>query len=137
MSIASTVATLERANATHKAAQAAATPVARRGMFALVERRHSYTSLLHGAYAGYIGYTPCIVTSVDRSGIVKEVRIVAIGYDRLTRRDWQEITVDSRQQIRDPESVVASLIDEHGRAVEYKDKAEAVVAIKNAAGLAS
>src|SRR5437588_9856290 len=135
MSIIGQVETLKRANATHKAAPAVA--VAKRGMFALVERRHSHTSLLHGAYAGYIGYTPAIVTSVDRAGIVKEVRIVAIGYDRLTRRDWQEITVDSRQQIRDPESVGASLIDEHGRAVRDKDKAEAIGASKNAAGLAS
>jgi len=134
MSIIGQVETLKRAKAVQAAPAAA---VAKRGMFALVERRHSYTSLLHGAYAGYIGYTPCIVTSVDRSGIVKEVRIVAIGYDRLTRRDWQQITIDSRQQIRDPESVVARLVDEHGRAVEYKDKAEAIVAIKAAAGVAS
>jgi hypothetical protein len=45
-------------------------------MFALVERRHSYTSLLHGAYAGYIGYTPAIVASVARDGVVKEVRLI-------------------------------------------------------------
>ena len=49
MSIASTVTSLERANAAYKAAQAAATPVARRGMFALVEREHRY-SYLCGAH---------------------------------------------------------------------------------------
>ena len=49
MSIASTVTALERANAAYKAAQAAATPVAKRGMFAMVERRHRYSSLLCGA----------------------------------------------------------------------------------------
>jgi hypothetical protein len=31
------------------------------------------SSLLPGTYAGYVGFTPCIVTSVDRAGIVKEV----------------------------------------------------------------
>src|SRR6516162_5171789 len=75
MSIASTVTALERANAAYKAAQAAATPVAKRGMFAMVERRHRYSSLLCGAYAGYVGYTPCLVSSVTRDGIVKEVRL--------------------------------------------------------------
>jgi len=74
MSIASTVAALERANAAHKAAQAAATPVAKRGMFAMVEREHRY-SYLCGAYAGHVSYTPCMVSSVTRAGIVKEVRL--------------------------------------------------------------
>jgi hypothetical protein len=69
MSIASTVAALERANAAYKAAQAATMPVAKRGMFAVVERRHRYSSLLCGAYAGYVGYTPCLVSSVTRDGI--------------------------------------------------------------------
>ena len=133
MSIASTITALERANAVHKAATHA---VAKRGMFALVERQHRYTSLLHGAYAGYIGYTPAIVTSVDRAGIVKQVRIVAIGHDRLTRRDWQYVHVDSRGLIANPESVVARLVDEHGRAIEYKEQAAAIVAIKAAAGIA-
>jgi hypothetical protein len=135
MSIASTVTALERANATYKAAQPA-NAIAKRGMFALVERRHCYTSLLHGAYAGYIGYTPAIVTSVDRAGIVKQVRIAAIGHDRLTRRDWQYVHVDSRGLIANPESVVARLVDEHGRAIEYKEQAAAIVAIKAAAGIA-
>jgi hypothetical protein len=134
MSIITTIESTKRANAIHKAAQAVA--VAKRGMFALVERRHSYTSLLHGAYAGYIGYTPAIVSSVDRAGIVKEVRIVAIGYDRLKRRDWQYVHVDSQGLIVDPESVVAKLVDESGRAIEFKERAAAIVAIKQATGIA-
>jgi hypothetical protein len=52
MSIASTVTSLERANAVYRAAQAAATPVARHGMFALVERerRYSYLCAAHAAH---------------------------------------------------------------------------------------
>jgi hypothetical protein len=132
MSIASTVTRLERANATCKAATHA---IAKRGMFALIERRHSYTSLLHGAYAGYVGYTPCTVSSVDRAGIVKEVRLIGQDWP-LKRRDWQEVTVDSANRIADPEAVVRQLVDESGRAVEYRDKAEAITAIKQAAGMA-
>jgi hypothetical protein len=90
MSIASTVAALERANGACNAAQAAATPIAKRGMFAMVERRHRYGSLLCGAYAGYVGYTPCLVSSVDRAGIVKEVRLVGQTWP-LKRRDWDQI----------------------------------------------
>lgn len=132
MSIAGTITALERANAAYKAAQAA--PVAKRGMFALVERRHSYTSLLHGAYAGYVGYTPCIVSSVDRAGIVKEVRIIGQDWP-LKRRDWEYITVDNASRIPEPAAVVRQLV-ENGRAVEYHSQAEAIVAIKRAAGLA-
>jgi hypothetical protein len=106
-------------------------------MFALVERRHSYTSLLHGAYAGYIGYTPAIVSSVDRAGTVKEVRVASVGYDRLKRRDWDQVTVDSAGRIADPEAVAAALVDDSGRAIEYRDKAAALAAIKAAAGIAS
>jgi hypothetical protein len=43
-------------------------------MFALVEREHRY-SYLCGAYAGHVSYTPAIVSSVPRDGIVKEVRL--------------------------------------------------------------
>jgi hypothetical protein len=57
MSIASTVTVLERANAAYKAAQASTTRVAKRGMFALVEREHRY-SYLCGAHAGHVSYTP-------------------------------------------------------------------------------
>ena len=134
MSIASTVVALEHANAAYKAAQSAAIAPAKRGMFAMVERRHSYSSLLHGAYAGYIGFTPCIVTSVDRAGIVKEVRLAGQSWT-LKRRDWQQITVDSRGQITVPEAVARQLVDERGFAVEYRDKNEAIRAIKAAAGL--
>jgi hypothetical protein len=134
MSIASTAVRLARANAAHKAAQAAHVAVAKRGMLGLIARRHSYTSLLHGAYAGYIGYTPCIVTSVDRAGFVKEARLAGQSWT-LKRRDWDEITVDSAGRIADPQAVVAALVDDRGFAIEYRDKAEAIVAIKQAAGI--
>src|SRR5215472_1827576 len=118
MSIAATVASLERANAAHKAAQAAATPVARRGMFALVEREHRY-SYLCGAYAGHVSYTPAIVSSVTRDGIAKEVRLV--GQSRpLKRRDWRQINVDSSGRIADPEAVARQLVDDRGFAIEYR-----------------
>ena len=45
MSIASTVAALERANAAYKAAQATTNAPAKRDMFALVEREHRYSYL--------------------------------------------------------------------------------------------
>ena len=67
----------------------------------MVERRHSYSSLLHGAYAGYVGFTPCIVTSVDRAGIVKEVKLAGQSWS-LKRRDWQQITVDSAGKVANP-----------------------------------
>jgi hypothetical protein len=134
MSIGSTVAALERANAAYKAAQAATTPVAKRGMFAMVERRHRYSSLLCGAYAGYVGFTPCVVINVTRDGIVKEVRLAGQSWT-LKRRDWDQITVDSAGKVSDPEGVCAALVDDRGFAIEYHDKAEAITAIKAAAGL--
>jgi hypothetical protein len=118
MSIASTVTSLERANAAYRAAQAVATPVARRGMFALVEREHRY-SYLCGAHAGHVSYTPAIVTSVTRAGIAREVRIV--GRSPLKQRDWRYITVDSAGNIADPESVTRRLADENGQAIQYRD----------------
>jgi hypothetical protein len=133
MSIASTVTALERASAVYKAAQAAATPVAKRGMFALVEREHRY-SYLCGAYAGHISYTPCIVSSVTRDGVVKEVRLAGQGWT-LKRRDWRQINVDSSGRISDPESIAAKLVDETGHAIEFRDHREAIAAIKSAAGL--
>lgn len=136
MSIASTVTRLERANATYKAARAAGNVVARRGMFALVERQHRYTGLLHGAYAGYVGYTPAIVSSVDRAGIVKAVRLAGQDWP-LKRRDWQYLHVDAAGGIADPESVVRQLVAENGRAIEYHDRNEAVAAIKAAAGISA
>jgi hypothetical protein len=133
MSIAATVASLERANAAYRAAQAAATPVAKRGMFALVEREHRY-SYLCGAYAGHVSYTPCIVASVTRDGIVKEVSLAGQGWT-LKQRDWRRITVDSAGNIADPEGVARRLVDENGHAIEYRDHAAALAAIKEAAGI--
>jgi hypothetical protein len=133
MSIGSTVTALERANAANKVAQAATTPVAKRGMFAMVERRHRYSSLLCGAYAGYVGFTPCIVTSVDRAGIVKEVKLTGQSWT-LKRRDWDQIMVDSAAKIANPEGVCAMLVDDRGFAVEYRAKNEAIRAFKAAAG---
>src|SRR6266478_7852872 len=108
MSIETTIAGLKRAKAV--CGEANRVPAAKRGMFALVERRHSYSSLLHGAYAGYVGFTPCIVTSIDRAGIVKEVKLAGQSCS-LKRRDWQQITVDIAGKVADPVSVVAKLVD--------------------------
>jgi hypothetical protein len=55
MSIETTIASLKRAKTVCD--EANRVPVAKRGMFAMVERRHSYSSLLHGAYTGYLGFT--------------------------------------------------------------------------------
>jgi hypothetical protein len=82
-----------------------------------------------------VGYTPCIVSSVDRAGIVKEARLAGQSWP-LKRRDWDQITVDSAGRITNPEAVVAALVDDRGLAIEYRDKAEAIVAIKQAAGIA-
>ena len=133
MSIASTVTSLERAKAAYRAAQAAATPVARPGMFALVEREHRY-SYLCGAYAGHVSYTPAIVSSVTRDGIAREVRLVGQS-SSPKRRDWRQITVDGAGNIADPEGVAGRLVDENGHANEYRDHAEAIAAIKTAAGI--
>ena len=103
-------------------------------MLALIERRHSYTPL-YGAHRGYVGFTPCIVSSVDRAGIVKAVRLAGQDWP-LKRGDWQQIMVDTQGRIADPESVVRQLVDEDGRAIEYRDHAEALAAIKQAAGIA-
>jgi hypothetical protein len=130
MSIAGTVTALERTNAAYKAAQ----PVAKRGMFALVERRNSYLSLRDGHHA-WTTFTPAVVSSVDRAGIVKAVCLVGQEWP-LQRRDWQQISVDSRRQIADLAAVVAALVDENGRGIEYRNPSEALAAIKAAAGLA-
>src|ERR1700732_3819128 len=92
MSIETTIAGLKRAKAVCD--EANRVPAAKRRMFAMVERRHSYSSLLHGAYAGYVRFTPCIVTSVDRAGIVKEVKLAGQPWP-LKRRDRQHITITS------------------------------------------
>jgi hypothetical protein len=132
MSIETTITSLKRAKAVCD--EANRVPVAKRGMFAMVERRHSYSSLLHGAYAGYVGFTPCIVTSVDRAGIVKEVKLAGQSWP-MKRRDWQQITVDSADKVANPTGVCATLVDERGFAIEYRDQGEAICAIKAAAGL--
>jgi hypothetical protein len=132
MSIETTITSLKRAKAVCD--EANRVPVAKRGMFAMVERRHSYSSLLHGAYAGYVGFTPCIATSVDRAGIVKEVKLAGQSWP-MKRRDWQQITVDSAGKVANPTGVCATLVDERGFAIEYRDQGEAICAIKAAAGL--
>jgi hypothetical protein len=112
--------------------------VARRGMLALIERRHRYT-MLYGAHRGYVGYTPAKVASVTRDGVVKAV-VLADGR-RLQRRDWSFIEVDSRGLVSNVDDVLARLVEtEAGRPIswpiEYRDKAQAIVAIKEAAGIA-
>ena len=131
MSVETTIAGLKRAKAVCD--EANRVPVAKRGMFAMVEREHRY-SLWAGAYAGYVSFTPCIVTSVDRAGIVKEVKLAGQSWP-LKRRDWQQITVESAGKVGDPASVVAKLVDDHGHAIEYRDQGEAIRAIIAAAGL--
>jgi hypothetical protein len=132
MSIATTISGLERTTAVHTTANTV--PVAKRGMSAMIERRRCYSSLLHGAYSGYVGFTPCIVTSVDRAGVVKEVKLAGQSWP-VKRRDWQEITVDSAGKVANPSGVCAALVDDRGFAIEYRDKEEAIRAIKAAAGL--
>ena len=132
MRLQSVAASAQRASATIKAASGHA--VAKRGMFAMIEREHRYTSLLCGAYAGYVGYTPCLVASVTRDGIAKEVTIAGQSWP-LKRRDWRTCTVDSAGLIADPERVVRALVGADGHAIEYQDRNEAVMAIKAAAGI--
>jgi hypothetical protein len=103
-------------------------------MFAMIQRTHRYNSMLRGAYAGYVGYTPCLVSSVTRDGIAKEVMIAGQSWP-VKRRDWDYITIDSAGRIADPESVVRRLVDDRGNAIEYHDHNEAVAAIKAAAGI--
>ena len=131
MSIETTIAGLKRAKAVCD--EANRVPVAKRGMFAMVEREHRY-NLGAGAYAGYVNFTPCIVTSLDRAGIVKEVHLAGQSWT-LKRRDWQQISVDSAGKVSNPAGVCATLVDERGFAVEYRDHGEAIRAIIAAAGL--
>lgn len=128
MSIASHVVRLDRASAAHQAAAAKA----KRGMFAVIERRRSYT-MMHGATHAEFSYTPCIVASIDRAGIVKAVRLAGQEW-LLPTRDWSRITVDSRGQVADPAMVTAKLVNDFGAAIEYEDHAAAVAAIRAAAG---
>ncbi len=132
MSIAGQIETLKCANASVKAA---ATVPGKRGMFCLIEREHRYTSLLHGAYAGYLGYTPAIVSSAGRDGTVKEVRL-ADGRT-LKRRDWSFCHVDSAGNIADPAAVCEALREPADKvparwAIEYEDRNDAIRAIEAA-----
>ena len=87
----------------------------------MVEHEHRYGSLLCGAYAGYVGYTPCLVSSVTCDGIVKEVRLAGQSWT-LKRRDWQRVMVDTTGKIREPATVVAQLVDARSTAIEYRDQ---------------
>jgi hypothetical protein len=129
MSIEQTIAGLKRANAVMKAAQ----PKARRGIFALLQRRHSYVSLRDG-YRKYERFVPGIVTSVSRDGIAQRVRVAGHAGDlRLDRKDWLFCHVDSRGAVADPAAVVARLMNEHGVATEYDSLEAAQAAIRTAA----
>jgi len=74
-----TISTLWRTNAAVSAAGQA-----KRGMFALVERRHS-SNYMHGKTVVSLSYTPAVVTSVSRDGMAqgygspRRRRIVRIG----------------------------------------------------------
>lgn len=109
-------------------------PRAKRGMFALVERRT--VSVMAHSYQrrAWSTFTPGIVSSVDRDGIAKEVRLA--GGMTLKSRDWARITIDAQQRIADPEGIAAKLVDDFGLAVQFRSFDEAFAAIKAAAGLA-
>src|ERR1700758_3537155 len=104
MSIQAQVETLKRANAIVKAEQSV---VAKRGMFALVETRHRYITLLAGGISEHVTFTPGIVSSVDRAGMAKEVRCA--GDLTIKRCDWDFCHVDSRRLVMNPEIVIAAL----------------------------
>jgi hypothetical protein len=74
------------------------------------------------------------VSSVTRAGIAREVRLVGHSLP-LKQRDWRGITVDSPGNIADPDGVARQLVDENGHAIKYRDHAEALAAIKTAAGI--
>jgi hypothetical protein len=130
MSIATTIAGLERANAVYKAAQ----PTARRGMLAVIERRH-WSTYMHGKTVISLSYTPAIVSSVSRDGTAQEVRVAApaaYGPYRVNRRDWESILVDTRGQCGNPDAVCAALVDDRGFAIEYETRDRAIEAIRAA-----
>ena len=108
---------------------------AKRGMLALIQQRRSYT-MLHGPTHREFAYTPAKVASVARDGTVKAV-VLADGR-RVERRDWIRADVDCRGLVANVDDVLARLVEtEAGRnigwPVEYRDKAAALVAIKQAA----
>jgi hypothetical protein len=131
MSSLRTIDQLTRAQAGVKAAQ----PKAKRGMFALLQQRHSYLSLRDGRHE-YQRFIPGIVTSVSRDGIALRVRVAGHGADlRLDRKDWLYCHIDSRGAVSDPAAVVARLMNEHGVATEYDSIEAAQAAIKTALGV--
>jgi hypothetical protein len=73
------------------------------------------------------------VSSVARA-IAREARLAGRS-SPLKQRDWRYIKVDSAGNIADPEGVARRLVDENGHAIEYRDHAEALAAIKMAAGI--
>jgi hypothetical protein len=132
MSIQQTIDSLKRAQAVVKASQ----PKAKRGMFALIEQRHTYVSLTDGHHA-YTRFVPGIVTSISRDGVAQRVRVAGHGNElRLDHQDWLYCHVDCRGLISDPTAVVARLSTEHGVANEYDSLEAAQAAIKTAAAAA-
>jgi hypothetical protein len=129
MSILKTEAGMRRAAETVKTANAA-----KRGMFALLERRHSYVSLRDG-YHAYRTYVPGIVTSVSRDGMAKRMRVKGHGADfQIVPSDT--LLLDTRGQIANPETVCAALTSDFGIATEFDTLEAARVAIKATVGLA-
>lgn len=131
MSLQSVTASARRASAAIKAASDRA--VAKRGMFAMIERRHSSMSLANG-HKEWRTYTPCLVSSVTRDGIAKTVTIAGQSWP-LKSADWSYLMADTAGRVVDPASVVRRLVDTDGRAIEYGSQDEAVAAIKAAAGI--
>jgi hypothetical protein len=129
MSIEQTVAGLKRAKAVHDEANSSA----KRGQFALIERRHRYMTLLAGGLSEHVTFTPGIVSSTDRAGMAREVRCA--GDTTLKRRDWDFCHVDTRGRIEHPECVIAALVDDFGLPRRFDNHGDAITAIKAAAGL--
>ena len=88
MSIASTVAALDRANAAYKAARSNPTPVAKRGMFTMVEREHRYSYQLH-ALLGVERHMRrhCQSGAPSRARLAAEASRLANGNGRQRRSD--------------------------------------------------
>lgn len=129
MGLASVAENARRASAVIRARDG----IARRGMFALIERRRSYMCLTSGTKA-WSTFTPCIVSAATRDGVAKEVRVAGQQW-ALKAGDWSAIMIDSAGRIADPQSVMRRLVDDSGRAIEYRDRDEAVAAIRAAAGM--
>lgn len=107
---------------------------AKRGQFALVERRHTYLSLKDG-HREYFDFLPGLVTSVTRDGEAKEVQVRGLAPLRRDRRDWHYLYIDGKGTICDPRALCATLVNEFGAALAYGTREEAVAAIREAAGV--